>query len=468
MAFDEKLPPQALDAEMAVLGSMLIEPEALETALNRLRAEHFYKTAHQKIFAACHALAGRSQPVDVVTVTEELKKSNALAEVGGERYLADLMSKVSTAAHIEYYAQLVYDTALVRDLIHISTSTVQSCYKQEEEPRQLIDRAQERLYALSQKQDVKGFVSSKQLADEVMQIIEKLIVDKDPVKGVPTGFREFDLKTGGFRKSDLIILAARPSQGKTAMALNMAYNAAVRAQTPVAFFSLEMGRHSIYQRMVCSAAMANLHSVNTGMFKKDKWKDIAKEIKRLGDAPFFIDDTPALTITDIRVRARRLASELQKQGKELGMIMIDYMQLIRGASKKIESRQQEVSEISRMLKELARNLNVPVVALSQLNRKTEDRGRADNRPQLSDLRESGSIEQDADVVAMIHREGYYKRDDESLKNKATLIIAKQRNGPVGDVDLNWFSEYTLFADPADVNIPVPVPAAMDEGQIIPL
>lgn len=466
MAFDEKLPPQALDAEMAVLGSMLIEPEALETALNRLRAEHFYKTAHQKVFAACHALAGRSQPVDVVTVTEELKKVNALAEVGGERYLSDLMSKVSTAAHIEYYAQLVYDTALVRELINISTSTVQACYKQEDEPRQLIDRAQERLYALSQKQDVKGFVSSKQLADEVMQIIEKLIVDKDPVKGVPTGFREFDIKTGGFRKSDLVIIAARPSQGKTAMALNMAYNATVRAQVPVAFFSLEMGRHSIYQRMVCSAAMANLHSVNTGMFKKDKWKDIAKEIKRLGDAPFFIDDTPALSITDIRVRARRLASELQKQGKELGMIMIDYMQLIRGASKKIESRQQEVSEISRMLKELARNLNVPVIALSQLNRKTEDKGRADNRPQLSDLRESGSIEQDADVVALIHREGYYKRDDESLKNKATLIIAKQRNGPVGDVDLNWFSEYTLFADPADANIPMP--ATIDQSQIIPL
>lgn len=454
MAVDEKLPPQALDAEMAVLGSMIIEQEALERAFDILRTDHFYKTAHQKIFSAMYDLAGRGQAVDLITVTEELKKNGFLAEIGGERYLTELMSKVSTAAHIEYYAQMVYETALVRELIKISTATVEACYKQAEEPRNLIDRAQERLFALSQKQDIKGFVSSKDLSGEVMQMIEKLIIDKEPIKGVPTGFTEFDLKTGGLRKSDLVILAARPSQGKTAMALNIAQYAALKG-FPVAIFSLEMGRHSIYQRMVCSAAMAELHLVNTGMFKKERWRDLAREIHKLGEAPLYIDDTPALSITDIRVRSRRLASELKKQGKDLGMIMIDYMQLIRGSSKKTESRQQEVSEISRMLKELARNLDVPVVALSQLNRKTEDRGRADNRPQLSDLRESGSIEQDADVVAMIHREGYYKRDDESLKRKATLIIAKQRNGPVGDVDLNWISEYTLFTNPAPENINIP-------------
>jgi replicative DNA helicase len=374
------------------------------------------------------------------------------------------MGKVSTAAHIEHYAQLVHEAALVRELIKISTSTVESCYKQTEEPRELIDRAQERLFTLSQKQEIKGFVSSKDLSGEVMQIIEKLIIDKNPVKGVPTGFTEFDYKTGGFRKSDLIILAARPSQGKTAMALNVAYHAAVHGKMPVAFFSLEMGRHSIYQRMVCSAAQAELHSVNTGMFRKERWRDLAREIHKLGEAPFYIDDTPALTVTDVRVRSRRLASDLKKQGKELGLIVIDYMQLLRGSGKKIESRQQEVSEISRMLKELARNLDVPVVALSQLNRKTEDRGRSDNRPQLSDLRESGSIEQDADVVALIHREGYYKRDDESLRNKATLIIAKQRNGPVGDIDLNWIPEYTLFTNPATASTYVPP----DAQQAVPL
>lgn len=454
MAPNDKLPPQALDAEMAVLGSMMIEQEALERAFNILKAEHFYKSAHQKIYKAMAALSERGQAVDLITLTEALKKEGFLAEIGGERYLSELMGKVSTAAHVEHYAKMVYDAALVRELINISTATVEECYKNQDEPTSLIDEAQAKLFQLNQKRELKGFVSSKDMSGEVMQMIEKLIVDKNPIKGVPTGFTKFDLKTGGLRKSDLIILAARPSQGKTAMALNIAYHAAVEANFPVAIFSLEMNRYSIYQRMVCSAAQADLHQVSTGMFKKERWKELAKEIQKIGKAPLYIDDTPALTITDIRVRARRLASELNKQGKELGLIMIDYMGLIRGSGKKVESRQQEVSEISRMLKELARNLNVPVLALSQLNRKTEDKSRADNRPQLSDLRESGSIEQDADVVALIHREGYYKRDDPTLKTDATLIIAKQRNGPVGDVKLNWYSEYTLFANPAPESVDI--------------
>lgn len=459
MAINEKLPPQALDAEMAVLGSMMIEAEALERAFDILKPEHFYKNAHQKIFNAMASLMAKNQAVDLITITEELKRQGFLAEIGGERYLSELMGKVSTAAHVEHYAKMVYEAALVRELINISTATVEECYKNPDDPTSLIDEAQGKLFKLNQQRELKGFVSSKELSGEVMQMIEKLIVDKNPIKGVPTGFTKFDLKTGGLRKSDLIILAARPSQGKTAMALNIAHYAAVHAKVPVAIFSLEMGRHSIYQRMVCSAAMADLHQVSTGMFKKERWRELAREIQRLGEAPMFIDDTPALTITDIRVRSRRLASELKKQGKELGLIMIDYIGLIRGGGKKAESRQQEVSEISRMLKELARNLEVPVLALSQLNRKTEDKTRTSNRPQLSDLRESGSIEQDADVVALIHREGYYKRDDPSLERDATLIIAKQRNGPVGDVKLNWYSEYTLFANPAPENVEVAPEAA---------
>ncbi|MBR1980115.1 replicative DNA helicase [Candidatus Proelusimicrobium excrementi] len=459
MAINDKLPPQALDAEMAVLGSMMIEAEALERAFDILKPEHFYKNAHQKIFNAMASLMAKNQAVDLITITEELKRQGFLAEIGGERYLSELMGKVSTAAHVEHYAKMVYEAALVRELINISTSTVEECYKNPDDPTSLIDEAQGKLFKLNQQRELKGFVSSKELSGEVMQMIEKLIVDKNPIKGVPTGFTKFDLKTGGLRKSDLIILAARPSQGKTAMALNIAHYAAVHAKVPVAIFSLEMSRHSIYQRMVCSAAMADLHQVSTGMFKKERWRELAREIQRLGEAPMFIDDTPALTITDIRVRSRRLASELKKQGKELGLIMIDYIGLIRGGGKKAESRQQEVSEISRMLKELARNLEVPVLALSQLNRKTEDKTRTSNRPQLSDLRESGSIEQDADVVALIHREGYYKRDDPSLERDATLIIAKQRNGPVGDVKLNWYSEYTLFANPAPENVEVAPEAA---------
>ena len=447
---NEKLPPQALDAEMALLGSMMIEQDALERAISIVSVEHFYKTAHQKIFTAMKNLAVKDQAVDLITLTEELKKQGFLTEVGGERYLAELMSKVSTAAHVEHYAKIVYDTAMLRELIKISTSTVENCYKNaEQEPSSLIDEAQAKLFSLNQKQERRGFVSSKDMALEAMDQIEKLIIDKNPIKGVPTGFSEFDNMTGGLRKSDLIILAARPSQGKTAMALNIVQNALDKGY-PVAMFSLEMGRFQIYQRMVCTAAQVSLHHVSNGTFQKSRWRELASKVQRLGEQPFFVDDTPGVTITEIRMRARRLARELQKQGKELGLIVIDYIGLITTGKAKVESRQQEVSEISRMLKELARTMNVPVLALSQLNRNNE-KGRDDKRPQLSDLRESGSIEQDADVVALIHREGYYKRDDETLKNKAELILAKQRNGPVGKIDLNWFSEYTLFTNPALVS-----------------
>ena len=447
-SLEEKLPPQAIDAEMAVLGSMLLEADAVERALSILKPEHFYKDNHKKIFTAMKTLADKGQAIDLVTLTEQLKTENLLVQVGGELYLTDLINKVSTAAHIEHYANIVYKKALVRDLIKTSTSLVEECYKEEEEPEKLIDIAQEQIFKLSQKQDLRGFISSKDLAQEVMEMIERAHLDKNPVKGVPTGFSEFDYKTGGLRKSDLIILGARPSQGKTAMALNIAHHACVNCKVPTAIFSLEMGRHSIYERMLCSAAMARMSDVRNGTFPRSKWQDLTRELARLSDAPMFIDDTPGITITEIRMRARRLANELAKQGQKLGLIVIDYLQLIRSTGR-LESRQQEVSEISRMLKELARNLEVPVLALSQLSRKNEDRSRQDNRPQLSDLRESGSIEQDADVVALIHRDAYYKKKEElqatpGLDRKATLIIAKQRNGPTGDIELTFLGEYTLF------------------------
>ena len=447
-SLDEKIPPQAIDAEMAVLGSMLLESDAVERALTILKPEHFYKDNHKKIFSAMRTLANKGQAIDLVTLTEQLKTENLLVQVGGELYLTDLINKVSTAAHVEHYANIVYRKALVRDLIKTSTSLVEQCYKEEEEPEKLIDIAQEQIFKLSQKQDLRGFISSKELAQEVMEMIEKAHLDKNPVKGVPTGFSEFDYKTGGLRKSDLIILGARPSQGKTAMALNIAHHACVNCGVPTAIFSLEMGRHSIYERMLCSAAMAKMSDVRNGRFPRSKWQDLTRELARLSDAPMFIDDTPGITITEIRMRARRLANELEKQGKKLGLIIIDYLQLIRSAGR-TESRQQEVSEISRMLKELARNLEIPVLALSQLSRKNEDKSRMDNRPQLSDLRESGSIEQDADVVALIHRDAYYKKKEDlqanpGLERKATLIIAKQRNGPTGDIDLSFLGEYTLF------------------------
>lgn len=452
---EERIPPQAIDAEMAVLGSMLLDAEAVETAFEILKPEHFYKDAHQKIFAAMKNLVDRSQAIDIVTLSEELKRSNLLTQLGGEIYLTQLVDKVATSAHVKHYAEIVYKKFVVRDLIRTATGLVQRCYKEEDdEPQTLIDEAADQIYKLSQKQKLSGFVASKDLAPEVMDILEKAIQNKNAIQGVPTGLDAFDHRTGGLRKSDLIILGARPSQGKTALALNIAHHACVECKIPVAFFSLEMGKHSIFERMLGAASMVEIHKLRTGWFDRSKWADLTRELGRLASAPFFIDDTSGISITELRMRSRRLASELKKQGKELGLIVIDYLQLIRGGERRVESRQQEVSEISRMLKDLARTLNVPVLALSQLSRKNEDKSRSDNKPQLSDLRESGSIEQDADVVALIHRDWYYKRDDESLKNKATLIIAKQRNGPVGDIDLAFFGEYALFTNPAPENMEV--------------
>lgn len=452
---EERIPPQAIDAEMAVLGAMLLDGEAVEDALEILKPEHFYKEAHQKIFAAMQSLLERGQAVDIVTVSEELKTRNLLTQLGGEVYLTQLVDKVATAAHVKHYAEIVYKKYVVRDLIRTATGLVQRCYKEEDDdPQILIDSAADQIYKLSQKQKLSGFISSKDLAPEVMNLLEKAIQNKNAIQGVPTGLDAFDHKTGGLRKSDLIILGARPSQGKTALALNIAHHACVECGIPVAFFSLEMSRQSIFERMLGASAMVEIHKLRTGWMEKSKWGDLMRELGRLASAPFYIDDTSGISITELRMRSRRLASELKKQGKELGLIVIDYLQLIRGGERRSESRQQEVSEISRMLKDLARTLNVPVLALSQLSRKNEDKARTDNRPLLSDLRESGSIEQDADVVALIHRDSYYKRDDESLKNKATLIIAKQRNGPVGDIDLAFFGEYALFTNPAPENMEV--------------
>lgn len=446
---EERIPPQAIDAEMAVLGSMLLDKDAVSDVLEILKPNHFYKSAHGKIFEIMQEMADRNQAIDIITLTAELKRAGVLTQVGGEIYLTQLEDKVSTAAHAKYYAEIVYKKYVVRDLIKTATGLVQRCYKEDDDdPQILIDSAADEIYKLSQQQKLTGFKSAKELAPEVVRVLENAIKNKSAIQGVPTGFSEFDHKTGGLRKSDLIILGARPSQGKTAMALNIAFHAAVNCKIPVAVFSLEMGREILCERMLGAAAAVEISRLRTGYYEKSKWADLLREVGRLEKSPLFIDDTSALSITELRMRARRLASDLKKQGKELGLIVIDYLQLIRGGERRLESRQQEVSEISRLLKDLARTLNVPVLALSQLSRKNEDKTRTGNKPQLSDLRESGSIEQDADVVALIHREAYYNRDNPALEHKATLIIAKQRNGPVGEIDLNFLGKFALFTDPA--------------------
>lgn len=442
MAYN-KVPPNSTEAEMAVLGAALIDKDALEGISEVLQPKHFYSDAHSKIYEAILELRQRNQPVDVVTLSEELKKTGRLEELGGQKYLAELMEKVSTAAHTTAYANIVKEKALLRELIRVATTVVEKSFEGAEEVDKIMDFAEQQVLAVAQKNTDHGFAEAATLATETLGRIEKLYAQRSSITGVPTGFTKLDDMTGGFQKSDLIILAARPSMGKTAMALNMAYHACVEKKMPTAIFSMEMDKHSIMQRLICSAARANLGQVRKGALPRDIWPQLTRFTSVVAEAPLYIDDTSGLNILDIRNRTRKLMSQLRNEGKQLGVVFIDYLQLIRGPGRS-ENRQQEVAEISRLLKDLARSLEVPVVALSQLNRRSEDKNRESNRPQLSDLRDSGSIEQDADFVGMIHREEYYKREDPTVKNQATLIVAKHRNGPVGDVPLAFFHEYTKF------------------------
>lgn len=431
---------------MAVLGAMLIDKDALEAITEILQPKHFYNDTHARIYEAVLDLRQRNLPVDVVTLSEELRKTDRLEALGGQKYLAELMEKVATAAHTQAYANIVKEKALLRELIRVSTAVVEKSFEGSEEVDKIMDFAEQQVLAVAQKNTDHGFAGASTLAGETLNRIEKLYAQRSAVTGVPSGFTKLDDMTGGFQKSDLIILAARPSMGKTAMALNMAYHACVDKKIPTAVFSMEMDKHSIMQRLICSAARANLGAVRRGQLPREIWPQLTRFTATVAEAPLFIDDASGLNILDIRNRTRKLMSQLKNEGKALGLVVIDYLQLIRGTGRS-ESRQQEVAEISRLLKDLARSLELPVIALSQLNRRSEDKGRESNRPQLSDLRDSGSIEQDADFVGMIHREEYYKREDPTVKNQATLIVAKHRNGPVGDVPLAFFHEFTKFENP---------------------
>lgn len=440
---------------MAVLGSMLIEREAAEKALDLLHETDFYLDAHKRVFRSVHTLFGAGQAIDVVTVSEELRKKSELDGIGGGAYLAELINKVTTAAHVEYYGRLVKEKAILRDLIAAATGVVTACYSQEKDPKQILDEAQGSILKVSERQTMQGVIEMKDLVHEVVEQIERAHHSKQEVTGIPTGLRAFDKMTTGFQKSDLILIAARPSQGKTAIALNMVAHAVLEKNLPVLFFSLEMNRHAIMQRFIASEAKVNLKDIRTGYFKRDRWQDLTGAAARFSEAPLFINDNPGMTVFNVRAISRQLMTRLRQEKKELGMVVIDYLQLLRsGGAGRTENRQQEVSEISRGLKQLARELNVPVIALSQLSRASEDKTRLDNKPKLSDLRESGSLEQDADVVAMIHREGYYKPNDPTLENKAEIIIAKQRQGPTGSVPLTFLRSITRFVDETNTEEPV--------------
>jgi len=432
-----KVPPQSIEAEQSVLGAILLENEALIKAIELLQVDDFYRESHRQIYSAMIGLYEKNTPVDQITLTEHLKQKNKLAEVGGLSYVAELAEKIPTAANIEYYAKIVRQKAILRNLISSATNIVAKATSGEENIEDILDFSEKTIFQISEQQIKPSYYPLKSILQSTFKSIERLYEKKQLITGVGTGFADLDEKTSGFQPSDLIIIAGRPSMGKTAFCLNIAQHAATVEKVPTVVFSLEMSKEQLALRMLCSEARIDNHKLRSGHIAENEWGKLTMAAGRLSEASLFIDDTPGMSVFEMRAKARRLKAE-----HGLGMIIIDYMQLMSGSKSRADSREQEISEISRSLKALAKELNVPVLALSQLNRRLEDR--TDKKPQMSDLRESGAIEQDADVILFIYREEVYHRDSEEAKGKAEVIIGKQRNGPIGDIPLTFINEYTRF------------------------
>jgi len=432
-----RVPPQNLEAESSVLGGILLENDAVNVVLELLRAEDFYRESHRKIFRAMIELSNRNEPVDVITLGECLTGRGELEAVGGSAYLASLNDFVPTAANISYYARIVREKSILRHLINAATEVATKGYEGRDNVEELLDSAEKVIFDITEQRIKSSFVKIGDMMKDSIKMVEKLFERKTMITGVPTGFKDLDTKTAGLQPSDLIIVAARPGMGKTAFSLNVASHAAFSGYG-VAVFSLEMAREQLALRLLCSEARVDNSKVRTGYLSDRDFPKLATAAGKLHDALIYIDDTPAISILELRAKARRLARD---RDKKLGLIIVDYLQLMRGTGT-AQNREQEISEISRSLKALAKELSVPVLAISQLNRRVEDRN--DKTPQLSDLRESGAIEQDADVIAFIYREAAYnpKSDD----NTATITIAKQRNGPTGELNLTFLREFTRFED----------------------
>jgi replicative DNA helicase len=433
--FMDRVPPQNIEAEQAVLGAILIDSEALLVAMERIVPEDFYRASHQHILEAMLRLNEQNEPIDLITLTAKLQDQQLLDEVGGVGYLSELANSVPTSANVGYYAQIIEEKAMLRRLIRAATQIVSSGYASAEDVNDLISDAEKKILEISNRRG-EGFISIRDVLMEVFERVEHLFNHKGGTTGIPSGFPDLDKMTAGFQRSDLIIVAARPSVGKTAFALNIAQNVGVRAKETVAIFSLEMSASQLVQRMICAEANVDATRMRTGYLEGDDWEKLTMAIGSLSEAQIYIDDSPSITVADIRAKCRRLKKE-----RGLGMILIDYLQLIHGRGKGSDNRQQEVSEISRTLKAIARELEVPVIALSQLSRGVEQR--QDKRPMMSDLRESGSIEQDADIVSFLYRDDYYNQESEK-RNIIEIIIAKQRNGPVGTVELVFLKNFNKF------------------------
>ena len=433
-----RIPPQALDAEMSVLGAMLIENDVFPKILEILDVTCFYKAANQKIFSAAIKLFEKNEPIDVITVSNQLQQTGELEAIGGSYYLTQLAESIPSAANAEYYAKIVLEKALLRRLIAVSTEIADESFEGRNSAFDLLDKAEQRLFTLRQNRDRRGFTPISPILHQTFETIDRFSHSKTGVTGVPSGFKRLDELLSGFQKSDLIIIAGRPSMGKTALCLNIARNAAVIHRIPVGIFSLEMANYQLAMRMLCSEAKVDSHKLRTGRLSEDEWPNLSLKVGVLADAPIFIDDTPAMNVLEIRAKTRRLKVEY-----DIGLIIVDYLQLAHGTGH-FESRQLEISQISQSLKALAKEIEVPVIALSQLSRAVESR--PEKRPQLSDLRESGAIEQDADVVMFIYRPEVYGLVDENERGVAEIIVGKQRNGPTGTVKIAFKHEYLLFTD----------------------
>ena len=433
----DKLPPQSIEAEMAVLGAALLDNNAYSIATESITAEAFYKKAHADIFAAMTSLAQRGEAIDMITLTEELKKLGTFQSIGGAAYLTNIMDTISTAANVEYYASIVLQKHILRRLITISNHLATECYAGEREASDILDEAEKSVFEISQQGMFKGFRPIGNIIKDKFHNIEELYQSGKHVSGLPSPFEELDSYTSGLQNADLIIVAGRPAMGKTSFALNMAQHFALKLKVPVGVFSLEMSAEQLVLRILCTEARVDSNRLRTGYLKSSEYAELALVAGYLAEAPIFIDDSAAISMVELRAKARRLKAEFN-----VGAIFVDYLQLV-SVRERVENRQQQISLISRSLKALAKELDIPVVALSQLSRAVESRV-GDKRPVLSDLRESGSIEQDADLVLFLYRPEVYEGATSEAAGTAELIIGKQRNGPTGTIKLAFFKEYTRF------------------------
>ncbi len=432
-----KIPPHDIDAEQAVLGSMLTDKDAVNAAIETLKEDAFYREDNRAIYQAIVNLYSKSEPIDIITLKDELESMDKFEQVGGFEYLASLPDKVPTTANVQKYIKIVEEKSILRNLIKTANEIIELGYDPAEDVEDIMDGAEKKIFDIMQSKNQKGYTPIKDVLVESFTKLEELYNRKQHITGVPTGFSELDYKTAGLHGSELILVAARPAMGKTAFALNLATNAALRGNAPVAIFSLEMSKDQLVNRILCSEAMVDSNKVRTGKLGEDDWVKLAGAIGPLSEAEMYIDDTPGISVMEIRTKCRKLKME-----KNIGLVVIDYLQLVQG-NKRTASREQEISEISRSLKILAKEINVPVIALSQLSRAVEQR--PDHRPMLSDLRESGAIEQDADIVMFLYRDDYYNKESEK-KDIAEVIIAKQRGGQTGTVELLWMGQYTKFVN----------------------